>query len=120
MGARDPTFDKCARVLLAKTTDNSKEKEEENNINSREPDALEELWGRVNEADKRGLKGGAVAGIVGVQEPFEQELFSFSTVEAPKITIPDYEEYLQSDSAATALTKFPSRPRSPCNDVCVN
>ena len=111
MGARDPTFDKCARVLLAKTTDNSKEKEEENNINSREPDALEELWGRVNEADKRGLKGWAVAGIVGVQEPFEQELFSFSTVEAPKITIPDYEEYLQSDSAATALTKFPSRPR---------
>ena len=32
-------------------------------------------------------------------------------MEAPKITIPDYEEYLQSDSAATALTKFPSRPR---------
>ena len=109
MGARDPTFDKCARVLLAKT-DSSKE-EEENKNNSHEPDALEELWGRVNEADKRGLKGWAVAGIVGVQEPFEQELFSFSTVEAPKITIPDYEEYLNSDSAATALTKFPSRPR---------
>ncbi|CAL6359768.1 unnamed protein product [Bathycoccus prasinos] len=109
MGARDPTFDKCARVLLAKT-DSSKE-EEENKNNGHEPDALEELWGRVNEADKRGLKGWAVAGIVGVQEPFEQELFSFSTVEAPKITIPDYEEYLNSDSAATALTKFPSRPR---------
>ena len=43
MGARDPTFDKCARVLLAKT-DSSKE-EEENKNNSHEPDALEEALG---------------------------------------------------------------------------
>lgn len=109
MSARDPTFDKCARVLLAK--DQSTTTENNGQQQKTEPDALEELWGRVNEADKRGLRGWAVAGIVNVQEPFEQELFSFSTVDAPKVTIPDYSHYLQTDSAATALQKFPSRPR---------